>query len=128
MDGDPIVLAIEPVQDQAKPPGDEEVVTAGLLCCTIGPCLSADPGTRTFRVRIAAPLPVVLTAVKKALCAALSGQAGLLNPVPKLPVAQAFLIVELWVSALVDHTHRPKDDVLVSPPIWSGPHMLVLLT
>ena len=95
-------------------------MTARLLCRTIGPCLSAEcPRTHTFRVPITGPVPVVLTALKKALCAALSGQAGLLNPVPELPLAQAFLIVELWVSALLDHSHRLKDDVLVSPPIWT---------
>ena len=32
------------------------------------------------------------------------------------------------MSALLDHKHRLKDDVLVSPPIWTGSDLLVLLT
>ena len=128
-DGDPIASAIEAVLDQAEPPGDEEAVTACLLCRTIGPCLSVEcPRNHSFRVPITGQVPVILTVLKKALCAALPDQASLLSPVPELPLAQAFIIVELWVSALLDHKHRLKDDVLVSPPIWTGSDLLVLLT
>ena len=80
------------------------------------------------RIPVTGQVPVILTTLKKALCAALPDQASLLNPVPELPLAQAFIIVELWVSALLDHKHRLKDDVLVSPPIWTGCDLLVLLT
>ena len=128
-DGDPITSAIEDVLGQAEPPGDEEAVTACLLCRTIGPCLSVEcPRTHSFRIPVTGQVPVILTTLKKALCAALPDQASLLNPVPELPLAQAFIIVELWVSALLDHKHRLKDDVLVSPPIWTGCDLLVLLT
>ena len=128
-DGDPIASAIEDVLDQAEPPGNEEAVTACLLCRTIGPCLSVQcPRTHGFRVPVTGQVPVFLTALKKAPCEVLPDQANLLNPVPELPLAQAFIIVELWVSALLDHKHRLKDDVVVSLLIWTGCDLLVLLT
>ena len=54
-------------------------------------------------------------------------QADLFIPMPELLLAQAFLIVELPVSAVLDHTHGLRDDVLVSPPIWTGSDVPVLL-
>ena len=52
-DGDPITSAIEDVLGQAEPPGDEEAVTACLLCRTIGPCLSVECPRTHIRVNVA---------------------------------------------------------------------------
>ena len=72
-------------------------------------------------------MPAVLTFLKHALRAALPDQSDLLSLVPELPPAHAFLIVELWVSILLVRNHRLQAYVLVSPPIWTGTDLLVLL-
>ena len=77
-DRNPIASAIEEVLGQAEPPGDGEVVTPCLLCRTIGLCLSVEcPRSHSFRIPLTGQVPVILTTLKKALCATLPDQASL---------------------------------------------------
>ena len=113
---------MEAVLDQAEAPKDEEAVIACLLCRAIGPCLSAGcPKTHTFRHPGTGRVPAVLTALKQTLCTGSSGQASMLTLVLELPLAQAFLSVELRVSALLAHRHRLRDNADIDRFLRAGP-------
>ena len=128
-DGDFIQPAVEAILDRAKPPDGDQAATACLLCSAVGSCLSAEfPGTNACRLLVTGPLPMVAAALKRVLCTARRGQANLLAAMPDLPLAQAFLIVELWVSTLLGDRHCMQDDVLVSPQLLTGSNLRILLT
>ena len=105
--------------------------TLCLQCGSVGPCLPTRPNCPRddlHRFPIALHTPDQLVALRGAIVAELPQLSLVVQPLPDVTLAQAYLILELWTTAFQQRGHGLAPHLLMSPPIWTGTVVLALLT
>ena len=102
-----------------------------MRCCVVGPCASeclACPGHHIL------PLPAVpraqdlLVALRAAMAVKLPDLTELAALLRDVTLAQSYFILKQWAATFRGRGHCLSADLRVSPLVWTGDVVLVLLT